>query len=336
MKGTLLIFLSLIALLFVGAAAAHEVRPAYLEIDQTGATTYRIVWKQPTLGDVAIHLAPHLSNGWLERAPADQFAAPGYLIRTWSIDTTSPAPLAGRTVSVEGLADTITDVFVRIRLRHDQAMDGVLRPEAPSLEITLESGVGMGAIAFLRLGVQHILTGPDHLLFVLGLMLLVKDRWALVKTVTAFTAAHSLTLAAATFGLISLPISLLNTLIALSILFLAPEIVRARRGETSLTIRHPWTVAFVFGLLHGLGFAGGLRALGLETGALAGALIVFNLGVEIGQLAFIALILALDRAFRLMALTLPRPFAMAPTYLIGILGAAWTFQYGLAVFGAGG
>ncbi len=287
------------------------------------------------MGDVAIHLTPHISNGWLERPPADQYAAAGFLVRDWTITSADQAPLAGRTITIEGLEDTITDVYVRVRLSHGRGLDTILRPEAPRVEIALANGSAMAAPAFLWLGVQHILTGPDHLLFVLGLLLLVRDRWMLLKTVSAFTLAHSLALAAAAFGWISLSTPLLNALIALSILFLAPEIIRARSGGTSLTVRHPWVVAFAFGLLHGMGFASGLKALGLERGALAGALLLFNLGVEIGQLAFIAVILALRRSFRLMAITWPRPLAAAPTYAIGVMGAVWSVQYGAAVFGLG-
>lgn len=327
--------LAVLALAWTAPAAAHEVRPAYLQIDQTGKTTYLVSWKQPTLGDLAIHLVPHLSNGWLEQPPSDQFAAGGYLIRTWKVTTAKPAPLDGRTVDIEGLRDTITDVFVKVRLRNGQGLDAVVRPETPSARIALVNGASLSTAAFLLLGVEHILTGPDHLLFVLGLLLLVRDRWMLLKTVSAFTLAHSLTLAAASFGLISLSPQLLNALIALSILFLAPEIVRAQRGGASLTIRRPWIVAFAFGLLHGMGFASGLTALGLRGVALIGPLVLFNLGVEIGQLAFIALVLGLRRAFRLMAISWPRPLALAPTYAVGVLGAFWVFQYGAVLLGSG-
>jgi hypothetical protein len=327
---------ALLALLAAASpAAAHEVRPAFLEIDQTGAATYSVIWKQPTMGDVAIHLVPHLSNGWLERQPSDQYAAAGFLIKTWKISGAGPAPLDGQTVRIEGLEDTITDVFVRVHLRNNQSLDAMVRPEAPSLKIGFVNGSAMSMLAFVTLGIQHILTGPDHLLFVLGLLLLVRDRWMLLKTVSAFTLAHSLTLAAASFGLISLPLPLLNALIALSILFLAPEILRAQQGGTSLTIRHPWIVAFAFGLLHGMGFASGLRSLGLTGTALLAPLVLFNIGVEIGQLAFIALVLAMRRSFRLMAIRWPRPVALTPTYAIGILGAMWTFQYSALLFGLG-
>ena len=333
MKRLLLALVLLFGLLAARAAAAHEVRPAYLEIDQTGPATYTAIWKQPVMGDVAIHLIPHLSNGWLDRPPADQYATGGFLIRQWTFQAPGPSPLQGRTVSIEGLQDTITDVFVRIRLTDGEGVDTIVRPEAPQFRIDLKAGAPTAVSAFLLLGIEHILTGPDHLLFVLGLLLIVRDRWMLLKTVSAFTVAHSLTLAAATFGAISLPIPLLNALIALSILFVAPEAMRAQSGGTSLTIRYPWVVAFAFGLLHGMGFASGLTTLGLEKPALLGALVLFNVGVEIGQLTFILLVLALLRSFRLMEIRWPRPVQLAPTYAIGVFGASWTLQYGAILFG---
>jgi hydrogenase/urease accessory protein HupE len=174
--------------------------------------------------------------------------------------------------------------------------------------------------------VQHILLGVDHLLFVLGLLLIVESRRMLVKTITAFTVAHSLTLAIATLGYASAPVLPLNAAIALSILFLGPEIVRARRGGTSLTIRHPWVVAFAFGLLHGFGFATGLRELGLPRGEIPLALLLFNVGVELGQLGFVALVILLERSFRTLEIAWPRPVRALPVYTVGILGAFWFLQ----------
>ena len=175
-------------------------------------------------------------------------------------------------------------------------------------------------------GIRHILFGVDHLLFVLGLLLIVADRWMLVKTITAFTVAHSITLALATLGYASVPVLPLNAAIALSILFLGPEIVRVWRGETSFTIRHPWVVAFAFGLLHGFGFASALTGAGLPRSELPLALLSFNVGVEIGQLGFVALVLALERSFRVLEIRWPRWVEALPGYAVGSLGAFWTIQ----------
>ena len=163
-------------------------------------------------------------------------------------------------------------------------------------------------------GIRHILFGTDHLLFVLGLLLIVQNRWMMVKTVSAFTLAHSVTLAP------------LNAAIALSILFLGPEIIRCWRGETSFTIRHPWAVAFVFGLLHGFGFASALVDAGLPRHELPLALVSFNVGVELGQLGFVALVIGLERSFRVLEIRWPRAVAALPGYTVGTLGAFWTVQ----------
>jgi hydrogenase/urease accessory protein HupE len=175
-------------------------------------------------------------------------------------------------------------------------------------------------------GIRHISLGADHLLFLLGLLLIVRDRWTLVKTVTAFTVAHSVTLALATLGLANLPVAPLNAAIALSILFLGPEIVRMWRGESSFTIRHPWVVAFAFGLLHGFGFASALTSAGLPRTELPLALLSFNVGVEIGQLGIVVLVLLLERAFRILEIRWPRWAAALPGYTVGSLGAFWTLQ----------
>jgi hypothetical protein len=342
MKWPVGILVAFVMVMSTTRAHAHEVRPAYLEISQTSTGAYTALWKQPTLGEFAVHLVPHLSNGWLEGVPVDQYVSNGFLIRTWKIQRGGATPadaaqaLEGLVVTIEGLEQTITDVFVRLRLLDGRSFEGLVHPQSPQLTVTFGPNASHTLPTFLGLGIEHILSGPDHLLFVLGLLLIVRDRLMLLKTVTGFTVGHSLTLAWATLGQTNLPVPLLNTLIALSILFLAPEVLRARRGGSSFTIRYPWVVAFVFGLLHGLGFASGLSALGLQSGQLVVALLLFNIGVEVGQLAFIAGVVAVQRAFRLMEIQWPRPVALAPSYLIGALGAAWTFQYGAATFGWAG
>lgn len=309
-----------------GIAYAHEVRPAYLEITQAGAGNYAITWKQPAMGDRVLHLVPHLSNGWLERSPNQQYAAGGFLIRTWKIDSMRQKPLSGTSIEIEGLAYTLTDVFVRVRLAGGNDMDAVIRPESSHLLIPTSETRELALPAYLRLGIEHILSGPDHLLFVLGLVLIVRRRSMLLKTVSAFTLAHSITLAATILGKVSLPPPLVEALISLSILFLAPEILRVRAGQDSLTIRYPWAVAFIFGLFHGMGFASGLKSLGFQSGELFATLGLFNLGVEIGQLAFIAVVLAIGRLLRSTPIATYDPALRAPAYVVGIAGACWTIQ----------
>jgi hydrogenase/urease accessory protein HupE len=307
-------------------ACAHEVRPAYLEITQPRTGEYDITWKQPVRGELALHLVPHLSNGWLERSPDQQYAAGGFLIRRWKILSSETPPLAGRFIEIEGLADTLTDVFVRIRLTDSGSVDAIIRPESPRFALSPADRGPLTLAAYVRLGIEHILTGPDHLLFVLGLVLIVRKRMMLLKTVSAFTLAHSITLAATILNEVTVPPPLVEAVISLSILFLAPEILRAREGRDSLTIRYPWAVAFAFGLFHGMGFASGLKSLGLQSGDLLVPLGSFNVGVEIGQLAFIALVLAIGRVLRSTPIPAYAPALRLPAYVVGIAGAYWTIQ----------
>jgi hydrogenase/urease accessory protein HupE len=202
----------------------------------------------------------------------------------------------------------------------------IARAAQPWVEIAASQTWLEVAGTYIVDGVRHILFGADHLLFVLGLLLIVESRWMLLRTVTAFTAAHSITLAIATLGYANAPIVPLNAAIALSILFLGPEIVRSWRGDTSFTIRSPWAVAFAFGLLHGFGFAGALTSTGLPRTDLPFALLSFNLGVEVGQVSFVLLILALERSFRVLEVRWPRWARALPGYAVGSLGAFWTIQ----------
>jgi hypothetical protein len=179
------------------------------------------------------------------------------------------------------------------------------------------------ATTYVNLGIDHILRGIDHLMFVLGLIWLVRGTWMLVRTITAFTVAHSLSLAAATFGWVGVPERPLNATIALSIIFVGVEIVKLQRGEIGLTARYPWVVAFCFGLLHGLGFATALTNLGIPQVTLPIALLFFNVGVEIGQLLFVFVVLALIWAHRQTRFTLPKAWAAAPAYAIGSIAAFW-------------
>jgi hydrogenase/urease accessory protein HupE len=182
------------------------------------------------------------------------------------------------------------------------------------------------ALRYLGLGIEHILIGLDHLLFVLGLLLLVSGPWMLIKTITAFTVAHSITLALATLGLVTVPSRPVDAAIALSIVFLGAEILRARQGRPGLAARAPWVVAFAFGLLHGLGFAGALTQLGLPPGEIPQALLFFNLGVEIGQLMFVAAFLALAWALRTLQVAWPRWSEPLPAYAIGTVAAFWFIE----------
>jgi hypothetical protein len=307
------------------AARAHETRPIYLEIKETDPGRYSVLWRTPVLAGrrlpVAIKLPENVRN---LKEPAVQELTDSLLERRW-IDA-GPGGLAGKRVEFPGLQLTITDVLVRIERFDGTRSTEIVRPSRPWIEIAAPRGALATAGVFLSQGIEHILLGVDHLLFVLGLLAIVRTPWMLVKTITAFTVAHSITLAIATLGYVHVPAAPLNAAIALSILFLGPEIVRAWRGGTSFTIRHPWVVAFAFGLLHGFGFASGLAAIGLPQTDIPLALLMFNVGVEIGQLAFVATILLLVRAFRVLEVYWPRSLGLAPAYVVGSLGAFWTIQ----------
>ncbi|HEY6354860.1 MAG TPA: HupE/UreJ family protein, partial [Burkholderiaceae bacterium] len=229
----------LVAALFAPALAhAHEARPAYLELKETAPGQFSVLWRTPVLAGmrlpVMLQLPEDVKN---TREPSVQELTDS-LVERRAIDT-GPNGLGGKRIEFPGLQLTITDVLARVELLDGRSWMLVARPTRPWIEIAEARGTAATAATFLTQGVEHILLGVDHLLFVFGLLLIVRTPWMLVKTITAFTIAHSITLAIATLGYAQVPALPLNALIALSILFLGPEIVRAWRGETSFTIRHP-------------------------------------------------------------------------------------------------
>jgi hydrogenase/urease accessory protein HupE len=258
------------------------------------------------------------------REPLVQQLSDSLLERRW-IDA-GPDGLAGKRITFPGLELTITDAVVRAELLDGRNWMAVARPSQPWVQIEASQGAWATALDFVRQGIEHILSGADHLLFVFGLLLIVASPWMLVKTVTAFTIAHSITLAAATLVYVELPARPIEAGIALSILFLGVEVVREKRGRISFTIRNPWVVAFAFGLLHGFGFAGVLSEVGLPPTEVPLALVSFNVGVEIGQLAFVAVMLLLARGLKYLGVIWPRRLEFAPAYLVGSLGAFWLLQ----------
>ena len=312
-------------LLLAATASAHEARPAYLEIRETAPGQFHLLWRTPVLAGMRLPVVLRLPDDVRKlKEPVVQELADSLVERRW-IDA-GPDGLGSRRIEFPGLQLTITDALVRVEMLDGRTWTTIVHPSQPWMELAASQTRWQAAGTYLAQGIRHILFGADHLLFVLGLLLIVADRWMLVKTVTAFTAAHSITLAIATLGYAEVPTVPLNAAIALSILFLGPEIVRVWRGETSFTIRHPWVVAFAFGLLHGFGFASALAGAGLPRRELPLALVSFNVGVELGQLGFIALILALERAFVLLEIRWPRWVQALPGYAVGTLGAFWTMQ----------
>ena len=323
---------SVLSVVLANASLAHEIRPAALQITETTPGTYEAVWKQPAVGNMAIRLAPHLSSGSLDKEPTTQSLEPGKIIKRWSVK--GGAALDQQTLTVEGLSESVTDVLVSVTSPSGKTITAVLRPSAPSMVLGLSGPKGLSTPAYLRLGFEHILTGFDHLLFVLGLLLLVGTNWTIIKTVSAFTVAHSITLALAALGLVQVPSALIEALIALSIMFVAYELIPRKDGSSTLTRQKPWLVAFMFGLLHGLAFAGTLSSVGLPAGSTVPALLLFNVGVEIGQMVFIALAVGVIIGLRRVSHHLPASYGTvstyAPAYVIGGLASFWLIERTIA------
>jgi hydrogenase/urease accessory protein HupE len=326
------LFLFLLALL-APAASAHEARPAYLEIKETAPGQFSVLWRTPVLAGMRLPVVLQLPNDVKNLTEPTVQELADSIVERRSIDA-GPNGLAGKRIEFPGLQLTITDALVRVELLDGRSLQAIARPSQPWVEIAVSQSWWEVMGTYILEGVRHILFGADHLLFVLGLLLIVKDRWMLLKTVTAFTVAHSITLAIATLGYAEAPVLPLNAAIALSILFLGPEIVRSWRNDTSFTISRPWVVAFAFGLLHGFGFASALTGAGLPRSDLPLALVSFNVGVEVGQLGFIALVLALERSFRVLEIRWPRWVQTLPGYTVGSLGAYWTIQRMAILLGA--
>jgi len=331
------LFVVILFLTGLGAAvnlSAHEIRPALLTITEQKPGWFEVTWKVPMRGDGILAIKPVFPAGMVPYGPPSSHTVPGANIQyaTYQIEEGS---LAGEAITIDGLTILQIDVMVRIKFADGSTHSAILRPKSPSLKIPARGTKAAIAWIYLRMGVEHILQGIDHLLFILGLLLIVGNRYRLLfETITAFTIAHSITLGIATLGYASAPVPPLTAAIALSILFLGPEIVRVWRGQTSFTIRHPWVVAFAFGLLHGFGFASGLTTLGLARAEIPIALLLFNVGVEIGQLFFVLIILLLERSFRILEIHWPRWAYLAPGYAVGSLGAYWTIQRVMIMFGA--
>jgi hydrogenase/urease accessory protein HupE len=306
------------------ASLAHEVRPAYLDLKEESPGTFDVLFKTPMVGDLRLWLGVGFSGQVQSLTPVTSRTTGDALVQTWRIRASEG--LAGHDVRIVGLENTISDALLRVEFADGRSWDQRLTPAAPAATVpAAQSGSGVAATYF-SLGVEHILLGYDHLLFVLGLFLLTSTLRQLAGAITAFTVAHSVTLAAATLGLVRVPSKPVEAVIALSIAFLAVEIVRARSGKAGMAAQAPWIVAFAFGLLHGLGFAGALSEIGMPSGHIPIALFFFNVGVEAGQLLFVAAAMALAAAVRLAPLRLPPCATLVPTYLIGSLAMAWFVQ----------
>jgi len=322
-----------IAVVVVGsgpAALAHEIRPAFLQVREIEPLVYDFLWKTPARGEMRLALNVIQPESCINVAAPRSTLVDGAVIQRWRVRCVDG--LVGQTVTVENLSRTLTDAILRFEPLDGAAKTLRLTPEAPATTIPDAQPWMDVAATFFVLGIEHILFGFDHLLFVLALLLLISDLRRLLAAVTAFTLAHSLTLAGTTLGWIALPSAPVEAIIALSILFLAVETARVRAGRTSLTAQAPWLAAFAFGLLHGFGFASALREIGVPDDSVATALLFFNLGVEAGQLAFIGAVLLGVLAWRRLPITIPEWVGLGPCYAIGTVAAFWFIERTAAIF----
>ena len=322
--------LALIVTLAAAPAGADDFRPAYLQLTQADANTYEVLWKAPALSEEAIlKVRPVFPPGTATVTPERRSYASGVAVQRWRVSV--PGGLEGKAVAFSGLTETRVDVLARLVRSDGSVQIERILSNDPQFRVNATSHPGAGEVikTYTWLGIEHILVGFDHLCFVLALVLIVGFNRRLIWTVTAFTLAHSITLALATLGVIHVPGPPVEAIIALSIVFVASEIVQRQRGREGLAARRPWLVAFVFGLLHGLGFAGALAEIGLVANAIPLALLFFNIGVELGQLLFITAVFAVARLLFLAAETKRidlRRAALVPAYLIGGIASYWTIE----------
>lgn len=312
--------LACLMLWLCGPARADELRPFYLELRETRAGQWDVLWKAPVLGGVAASGRPLLPAQCRLAMNPPQLVG-GALVASGT--ARCARTLAGTRVGVAGLAPGSPDGLVRIAALGRPVQAAQLRADAPTIVVAARATRWQVAQTYAVIGVEHILGGIDHLLFVVALVLLLRRGWPVVAAATAFTIAHSITLAGTTLGLFGLPQAPVEAVIALSIVFLAVEIVKAQPDQPRLSERLPWVVAFLFGLLHGFGFAGALREVGLPQGEVPVALLAFNIGVEAGQLLIIAAAAGLLAIVRRLAPAMLKPAIMASAYAIGSIASYW-------------
>jgi HupE / UreJ protein len=312
MRARLALVLLIALVLSPIAARAHEASLGVLELREVRAGIFMARWTmEPAIGASRVDL--RLPSHCLLRMPQLMCGSKG---------------LVG-SITIANLGSNMSAVLIKVFPLSGEPRSYTITTANPVVSIlgtgppSVQAWVEL-AKTYINYGIDHILLGADHLLFVLGLIWIVRGGWRLAKTITAFTVGHSISLAGAAFGVIGIPERPLNACIALSIVFVAVEMVKELRGSGGLTARYPWMVAGAFGIVHGIGFASALAGLGLERRLLPPALLFFNVGVEIGQLAFVLLVLCLIWAHRRLQAVLPSPWAsLAPAYAIGSVSAFW-------------
>ena len=328
-RPTLAVMVFLVGAFGFGASSyGHALQPGYLELRLVNKDLYAVVWKKPATRGRPMAITAQLPERCDPRTPGQPIWDGATFVARWT--ASCPGGLEGGVIHIDGLDKTSTDVLVRFDFSDGVSEARRLTAGDPSFTVPTEPSRLEVVRTYFLLGVEHIVFGIDHLLFVLALLLLVKGVRRVIATVTAFTLAHSLTLAGATLGFVHMPGPPIEAIIALSIVFVASEIIHSRRGKPGLAEKYPWVVAFTFGLLHGFGFAGALTEIGLPQKSIPLALLFFNVGVEAGQLLFIASVLAvIALAVQIsLRINVPRPAWAwaAPSYAIGSVAAFWVIQ----------
>jgi hydrogenase/urease accessory protein HupE len=323
-----LYFIIYILATYAMPAQAHELQPGYLELRLAAPDEYTVTWKVPAIKGQPMPIVAILPENCTPRHPEQLVWDGSAYIARWTV--ACPGGLEGGMITIEGLDNTSTDVLVRYDHADGRNATRRLTPNSAGFQVPKEPNKNEVIRTYMSLGFEHILSGLDHLLFVLALLLLVRGSYRIFATITAFTIAHSITLAVATLGLWTLDGPPVEATIALSIVFVAAEIRHSQMGKVGLTERFPWVVAFSFGLLHGFGFAGALSELGLPVKSIPLALLLFNVGVELGQLAFVAAVLLLiggsSWIFRRQNIAAPSWARTVPPYAIGTISTFWFLQ----------
>lgn len=319
----ILLMLLLVTTASLREAVGHEVRPGFLDLRETETNVFQMTWKVPALGAFHLGMEPRFPEACRFIDEPISVQTGGAFVERALLRCDHG--LEGQRLAIDGLNATQTDVLLRIESKDGSVWNARLTPAAPEIEVV--GGASRFAVTktYVELGVEHILYGIDHLLFVFCLLLLVRDTRKLLLTVTAFTAAHSITLTVATLGFVHVPSAPVEATIALSIVFLARELLAGEAGRSTVTRSYPWLVAFSFGLLHGLGFASALAEIGLPRGEISLALFAFNLGVELGQLAFIGVVLTGAQVLRALIPTILVWAPRAAGYAVGVAASYWIF-----------
>jgi len=303
--------------------SSHEIRPAYLQIIQLDEFTYEVFWKVPSMGDAVPKIQPFFPDSFETEITFPPRQVPGAVLYSYRIR--SQIPLQGQRVGISGLNKTLIDVLVSVTYLNGEKATLMLQPDRDTSILPGTTSKAEVMKTYTVLGIEHIWFGIDHLLFVLALIIITNGAWKIIKTITAFTLAHSITLSLAVLGIVNFPTPPVEAVIALSIVFLAVEIIHGLDGRHGLASQKPWLVAFIFGLLHGFGFAGALSDVGLPQNEIPLALAFFNIGVEIGQIAFVLVVLAV---LKLLAIKKEWPVITKkiPAYAIGSLAAFWMIE----------